>query len=157
MPTIKRDGAHIHYNDTGGDGPVVVFSHGILMDASMFDAQVAEFAGEYRCLTWDQRGHGETGLVTDPFTYWDSARDLIALLDDANVEQAVLAGMSQGGFLSLRVALLAPERVRGLIFIDSQAGTEAPDAAPLYQSMAENWAADGYDENVARFVADLIL
>jgi len=59
--------------------------------------------------------------------------------------------------VSLRVALLAPERVRALIFIDSQAGTESAEAGPLYQGMAENWATNGYDENVARYVADLIL
>src|SRR3954469_23998469 len=157
MPKITRDGVDISYNDTGGDGPVVVFSHGILMDATMFDAQVAEFASAYRCIAWDQRGHGETGLVTNPFTYWDSAHDLIAILDDAGVDNAVLVGMSQGGFLSLRVALLAPARVRALVFIDSQAGVEAAEAAPLYRSMAENWTANGYDEEVARFVADLIL
>jgi 3-oxoadipate enol-lactonase len=158
VPAIDRpDGVRIAYTDTGGDGLPVVFSHGILMDASMFDAQVAEFGSAYRCLTWDQRGHGETGMVSEPFTYWDSAHDLLAILDDAGVETAVLAGMSQGGFVSLRVALLAPERVRALVFIDSQAGCEAEDAAPLYKSMAENWARDGYDEAVAAFVADPIL
>jgi pimeloyl-ACP methyl ester carboxylesterase len=158
MPTISRpDGAQIHFTDTGGDGPVLVFSHGILMDASMFDAQVAEFASSYRCLAWDQRGHGDTGLASAPFTYWDSAHDLVAILDDAGVDNAVLIGMSQGGFVSLRVALEAPDRVRALVFIDSQAGVEAEDAAPLYKSMAENWATNGYDEGVAHFVADLIL
>src|SRR3954447_11558734 len=157
MPKITRDGVDISYNDTGGDGPVVVFSHGILMDATMFDAQVAEFASAYRCIAWDQRGHGETGLVTNPFTYWDSAHDLIAILDDAGVDAAVLVGMSQGGFVGQRVALLAPDRVRGLVFIDSQAGLEAEAAAPLYRQMAENWAKEGYDEAVASFVAELIL
>jgi 3-oxoadipate enol-lactonase len=157
VPTTSRDGVALAYNDTGGAGPVLVFSHGILMDATMFDAQVAEFSASYRCITWDQRGHGATGLARDPFTYWDSAADLLAILDAAEVDSAVLLGMSQGGFVSLRVALVAPGRVRALVFIDSQAGLEAPEAAPLYQQMAENWAANGYDDGVARYVADLIL
>ena len=158
MPTVARPGnPSISYADTGGEGPVVVFSHGILMDASMFDAQVAALSPAYRCITWDQRGHGQTGLVTEPFTFWDSAHDLLAVLDDAGVATAVLAGMSQGGFLSLRAALLAPERVRALVLIDSQAGLEADDAAPLYRSMAENWSEAGYDDAVAAFVAELIL
>ena len=45
-----------------------------------------------------------------------------ALLDHLGIEQAVLGGMSQGGFLSLRAALLAPDRVRALVLIDTQAG-----------------------------------
>jgi pimeloyl-ACP methyl ester carboxylesterase len=162
MPTVSRpDGVAISYTDTGATSargaPTLVFSHGILMDASMFDAQVAEFATVHRCLTWDQRGHGETGLVTDAFTYWDSAHDLVAILDDAGVDTAVLIGMSQGGFLSMRAALDKPKRVHALVFIDSQAGVEAADAAPLYKSMADDWATNGYDEGVATFVAELIL
>jgi pimeloyl-ACP methyl ester carboxylesterase len=158
MPTLERAGQPaIAYTDTGGDGSVVVFSHGILMDQSMFDAQVAAVTPAYRCITWDQRGHGATGLVTRPFSFWDSAGDLLAVLDDAGVDSAVLIGMSQGGFVSLRVALLAPDRVRALVFLDSQAGLEAEDAAPLYRSMAETWAQDGYDPAVAAFVATLIL
>jgi pimeloyl-ACP methyl ester carboxylesterase len=158
MPIVERSGhPPIHYTDTGGSAPVVVFSHGILMDASMFDPQLDALTPAYRCITWDQRGHGATGMTADAFSFWDSAKDLLAVLDDAGVRAAVLAGMSQGGFTSLRAALLAPERVRGLILLDSQAGLEAEDAAPLYRSMAETWAEHGYDPAVATFVADLIL
>ena len=57
-----------------------------------------------------------------PFTYYDSANDLVGLLDRLGVEQAVLAGMSQGAYLSLRCALKHPERVRALILINTQAG-----------------------------------
>src|SRR5690348_2127661 len=105
-----------------GEGPAVVLSHGLLLDQSMFDAQVAALAPEYRVITWDQRGHGGTP-APGPFSYWDSARDVLALLDHLGIGRAVLGGMSQGGLLSLRAAMLAPERVRGLILIDSEAGT----------------------------------
>lgn len=157
MPSFQRPGATIAYTDTGGSGPVVVFSHGILMDQSMFDPQVLALKTAYRCITWDQRGHGATGPAPEAFSYWDSAADLIALLDTVGAEQAVLVGMSQGGFVSLRAALMEPDRVRALVLLDTQAGQEAEEAAPLYRSMAETWAADGYDESVARFVAGLIL
>jgi hypothetical protein len=51
-----------------------VLSHGFLMDASMFDAQVAALAPDYRVITLDQRGHGDTP-APGPFSYWDSARE----------------------------------------------------------------------------------
>src|SRR5579862_4516775 len=111
MPVVAANGIEINYTDSGGDGPVVVFSHGFLMDLTMFDQQVTALAPEYRVITWDERGHGGT-WATGPFTYWDSAADVLALLDQLGVERAVLAGMSQGGFLSLRAALTATDRGR---------------------------------------------
>ena len=106
MPTSAVNGIQVNYADSGGEGPVVVRSHGLLLDQSMFDAQVAALAPEYRVITWDQRGHGGTP-APGPFSYWDSARDVLALLDHLGIRRAVLGGMSQGGFLSLRAALLA--------------------------------------------------
>jgi 3-oxoadipate enol-lactonase len=129
MATATVNGITVSYTDSGGEGPVVVLSHGYLMDSSMFDPQVAALAPEYRVITWDERGFGGTH-ATGPFSYWDSASDVIGLLDHLGIDQAVLGGMSQGGFLSLRAALTAPGRVRGLILIDSQAGQENPEVAP---------------------------
>ncbi len=126
MATIERDGVPIRYEDSGGNGPALLFSHGFLMDHTMFDAQVASLAADYRCIRWDERGFGDTPAPAE-FSYWDSAADAKAVLDACGVEQAVWIGMSQGGFLSLRGALAAPERVRGLVLIDSQAGLDPPE------------------------------
>ncbi len=155
MPTASINGISVTYTDTGGDGAAVVFSHGYLMDSSMFDAQVAALAPEYRVITWDQRGFGGT-RATGPFTYWDSASDVLGLLDHLGVEQAVLAGMSQGGFLSLRAALLASQRVRALVLIDSQAGQEDPAVAPAYEQLQQTWLEHGPGP-VQDIVASIIL
>lgn len=157
MPEITLStGATVGYDDTGGEGPVVVLSHGLLMNRAMFEPQVAALGGTCRVVTWDQRGHGEAEHE-GPWTYWDSARDVIVLLDHLGVGRAVLGGMSQGGFLSLRAALLAPERVRALVLLDTQAGPEDPDAAPLYKAMADDWAANGPDPATLEFAAATIL
>jgi 3-oxoadipate enol-lactonase len=142
MPTAAVNGIQINYADSGGERPAVVLSHGFLMDASMFDAQVAALVPEYRVITWDQRGHGGTP-APGPFSFWDSARDVLALLRHLGIERAVLGGMSQGGFLSLRAAMLAPQRVRGLILIDSQAGTEAEANRPGYEQLHQAWLDQG--------------
>src|SRR6202034_244861 len=155
MATASANGITISYSDSGGDGPAVVFSHGYLMDSSMFDPQVAALAPEYRVITWDQRGFGGT-RATGPFTYWDSADDVLALLDHLGVEQAVLAGMSQGGFISLRAALRAPQRVRALVLIDSQAGLENPQVVPAYEQMEQTWMEQG-PAPVQDIVAAIIL
>ncbi len=149
-------GATVGVTDSGGDGPVVVFSHGLLMNHTMFAAQVEALRDAYRVVTWDQRGHGEAEH-DGTWSYWDSADDLLALLDHLGVDRAVLAGMSQGGFLSLRAALRAPERVRALVLIDTQAGTEDPAIVPLYDGMAAAWAAEGPSQDTLDFAAAAIL
>lgn len=155
MPAVAANGIEISYTDSGGEGPAVVLSHGFLMDHTMFGRQVAALAPRYRVITWDQRGHGGT-WAPGPFTYWDSAADVLALLDHLGIERAVLAGMSQGGFLSLRAALTAPGRVRALVLIDSQAGQEDPAAVPLYEQMHQVWLDSGPGP-VREAVASIIL
>lgn len=157
MAYADISGQRIFYTDSGGDGPAVVFSHGFLMDHSMFDPQVAALAPEFRVLTWDARGFGATDFDEKPFTYWDSARDALALCDHLGIERAVFAGMSQGGFVSLRVALLAPERVRGLILIDTQAGAEHEEKVELYTDLIEAWVEVGPGDELANVVAGIIL
>jgi 3-oxoadipate enol-lactonase len=154
--TTLSTGATVGYTDSGGDGTVLVLSHGLLMNHAMFDAQVAALGDELRIVTWDQRGHGDAEH-DGSWSYWDSARDLFALLDHLGVERAVLGGMSQGGFVSLRAALTAPERVLGLVLIDTQAGQEDPAVAPMYDAMTRAWAADGPDPATLDFAADTIL
>lgn len=142
MKTAPLNGTTIAYEDSGGTGPAVVLSHGFLMDHSMFDHQVAALRATHRVVTWDERGFGGT-RATGEFTYWDSANDVLALMDHLGIESAVVGGMSQGGFLSMRVALTAPERVRALILIDTQAGTEDPATIEPYNQLHEAWVTHG--------------
>ncbi len=157
MPFAEVNGQRIRFDDSGGDGPVVILSHGFLMDREMFAPQVAALAPEFRVISWDERGFGETEFDGEPFTYWDSARDCLGLLDQLGIERVVLGGMSQGGFLSLRAALLAPERVRALVLIDTQAGTEDPERLPAYRQMQQTWLQVGPVDELAEAIAGLII
>lgn len=134
MPTAAINGTEINYTDSGGDGIAVIFSHGFMMDHTMFDAQVNAISGEFRCIAWDERGFGGT-RATGPFTYWDSADDALALLDHLGIEKAVFVGMSQGGFLSLRAALRSPERVIAIVLIDSAIDVDEPEQIEGYKGM----------------------
>jgi pimeloyl-ACP methyl ester carboxylesterase len=154
MSVAEVNGQRISYSDSDGDRPAIIFSHGFLMDGSMFEAQVEALRGDFRCVTWDERGHGGTP-ATEPFTYWDSTDDALALLTHLGIREAVFAGMSQGGFISMRAALRAPERVRALILIDTQSGLEDPEAIPLYTAMHEEWLANG-PEGVQEMTASII-
>jgi pimeloyl-ACP methyl ester carboxylesterase len=78
------------------------------------------------------------------------------LLDHLAIDQAVLAGMSQGGFLGMRAALTAPERVKALVLIDTQAGVEDEATIPVYDALRDEWVANG-PANVQDVIAGLIL
>jgi pimeloyl-ACP methyl ester carboxylesterase len=158
MPIAEVNGQKLYYEDTGGSGPPVVFSHGLFMDHEMFAPQVAALKGRYRVITWDERGHGATaGASLAPFTYYDSADDLAALLKHLGVERAVLAGMSQGGFLSLRAALTHPGLAKALILIDTQAGPEDPAAMEGYAELVQGWLANGLSDATADYIETVIL
>jgi 3-oxoadipate enol-lactonase len=157
MPFAEVNGQRIRFDDSGGDGPAVVLSHGFLMDREMFAFQVDALAPAFRVITWDERGFGETEFDGQSFTYWDSAHDCLGLLDHLGIERAVLGGMSQGGFLSMRAALLAPDRVRALVLIDTQAGVEDPERLPGYRQMQEMWLQAGPVDELAEAIANLII
>jgi len=156
MPIAEINGQKIAYDDTESDGPALIFSHGFLMDRTMFDAQVDFFSGDYRCITWDERGFGDTPAQA-PFTYWDSADDVIALMDHLGLDQAVLLGMSQGGFLSLRAGLRYPERVKALVLIDSGTHVDPPEVLAGYDQLMSHWMSDAPLGEVGRSVATLII
>lgn len=159
MPFAAVNGQRLFYEDTGGSGPVLVFSHGLLMDHRMFAPQVAAFRPSWRCISWDERGHGATATPGQcaPFSYYDSANDLVALLDHLGVERAVLVGMSQGGYLSLRAALTHPQRVRALVLIDTQALKEDPTKMPAHQAVVARWSQQGLDADMATGLERTIL
>jgi len=157
MPFAEVNGQRIRFDDSGGDGHAVILSHGFLMDREMFASQIDALVPEFRVVTWDERGFGETEFDGEPFTYWDSAGDCLGLLDYLGIDRAALGGMSQGGFLSLRAALLAPERVRALVLIDTQAGVEDPERLPAYRQMQQTWLEVGPVDELAGMIANLII
>jgi len=139
MPTIERpDGCKVHFEDTGGPGPVVVLGHGFLMDYRSFDEFVSGFP-DYRVVRWDLRGHGDTISSPEEYSFWDQARDGLAILEELGITEAVFGGHSQGGFTALRMALLAPQTCRGLLLFST---TDAPYSEQMregYRAVFSSW------------------
>jgi 3-oxoadipate enol-lactonase len=151
VPIAELNGNKLYYEVTG-DGPeAIVFSHGAFLDHTMWEAVVAELSGEYRCITWDERGHGMSEC-NGPFDYWAAAADALGLLDLAGVDEAVFVGMSQGGWLSQRAALAAPERVRGLVLQGSSIGMLTPEEHAGYSELGRAWVEHGPVGDIANAV-----
>ncbi len=157
MPYAQVNGQRLYYEDTGGTGPAIVFSHGLLLDGTSFAPQVAALRDGYRCITWDERGHGKTaGEKLDPFSYYDSADDVAGLLAFLGIDSAVLAGVSQGGFLGMRCALTHPERVRALILISTQTGTDDPATLQGYRQLLDAWLANNLSDQIATTIEHIL-
>lgn len=140
----------------GADRPVVVLLHSFLMDGGMFAPQVDALGAEFRCITLDERGHGDTP-ADGPFDYWDVARDVLDLLDELGIDRVAVAGCSQGGFVAMRVALLAPERISALALLGTSAAAEDPQVAAAYRQMAVNWVDVGPIDPIVDTVAAICL
>ncbi|KFU81241.1 Pimeloyl-ACP methyl ester carboxylesterase [Amycolatopsis lurida] len=126
------------------DLPLVLL-HAFPVDARMWDAVRAPLSERLRLITPDQRGLGrsplpETGREPD---LADAARDVVALLDRLGLDKVVLGGCSMGGYLTMAVLRLAPERVGGLVFIDTKATADAPEAVRTRHEVAARVEAEG--------------
>jgi pimeloyl-ACP methyl ester carboxylesterase len=157
MPHADVNGQRIYFEDSGGSGLPLVLAHGLLMDHEMFAPQVAALSDRHRVITWDARGHGLTDAPREDFSYWDNAEDLRGLLDHLGIERAVVGGMSQGGFAALRFALRYPERVVGLVLLNTQAGLEDPESLPRYEMMLDVWENEGPNDTIAEAIAATII
>lgn len=119
-----------------GKGPPVVLAHGILFDHRMFDALVEDLARDHRTVAVDLRGHGRSSPVTAPYTLADQAQDLARVLDGLGLERAVFVGHSMGAMSAMRLAAEAPERVEGLVVVNSSAEEESRVDRLRYRAMA---------------------
>jgi pimeloyl-ACP methyl ester carboxylesterase len=78
-------------------------------------------------------------------------------MDHLGIDRAVIGGMSQGGFLSMRAALLAPERVRALILLDTAAAVDSPEKHAGNSGMVDMWLSVGPVDELAQAVATIII
>lgn len=123
MPVAHNGGVAIAYEDAGSGRPLLL-GHSFLCSGAMWRGQAPALAERYRVLNADLRGHGASGPATGRFTVYDAVDDAAAVLDAAGVERAVWCGLSFGGWVALRAALTRPERVEGLVLVDTDAGAE---------------------------------
>lgn len=117
MPSLVAGDLPTHYQSQGSGRPLVLI-HGALVDSHLWDDQLEAFAPHYRVITYDLRGHGQTGGSTDPrYTVELLVRDLHALLEALGVQQPLLCGLSLGGMVAQHYAARHP--VRGLVLCDT--------------------------------------
>jgi pimeloyl-ACP methyl ester carboxylesterase len=129
MPTERLNGIDIYYEDHGSGEPVLM-THGYASTSAMWRPQIEALTQRYRLIAWDMRGHGETDSPEEQSAYSEAhtVEDMAALLRHLGIEQAVIGGLSLGGYMSLGFNLAHPEMVKALILCDTGPGYRNPQA-----------------------------
>ena len=154
MPTLDRDGVNIHY-DVAGDGPALILTHGYSSTGEMWAGQIAPLARHFTVITWDMRGHGRSDYPQDPAAYSEAATvaDMATLLDAVGAKDAIVGGLSLGGYMSLAFHAAHPERTRALLIVDTGPGYKNDQAREGWNAnairRAERFEAEGLPDVAA--------
>jgi len=132
------------YTDEG-PGPAVVLLHGFPLGREMWKEQVAGIGSMYRVIAPDLRGHGDSPAPEGDYTIDEMADDVVELLDTLGLDDPiVLGGLSMGGYVALSLVARYPERVRGLLLMDTRAAADSPEAAEKREELARAVLAAGH-------------
>jgi len=141
MPQIPVNGTRLYFEDTGGQGPAVLFSHSLLYSCRMWDAQVPSLRGRFRCISYDHRGQGQSEVPAGGYDMESVAEDAAGLIRALGVQPVHFVGLSMGGMVGMRTAARHPELVRSLVLLDTSADPEPPENLPRYRMLTfiERW------------------
>ena len=157
-----------HVEDGPPDGPVLVLADSLGSTLDVWDGQVPALAARHRVVRFDLRGHGRSPAFPGPVEIADLGRDILALLDELDVAQADLLGMSIGGMGAMWAAAHAPDRIRRLMLCSTSArlgpseGWAARAAlvresgmAAVADAVAARWVTPGYAAAHPERIAEL--
>lgn len=142
MTLIRIDDIQMAYTDSGIGRPVVLI-HGYPFNRSLWNEQVAALSNSYRVIVPDLRGFGESDSSEGPVTMNRMAQDVALLMDHLEVPQAVVGGLSMGGYVALAFYKQFPSRVRALVLADTRAQGDTEEAKQTRAQQAEKALSEG--------------
>lgn len=113
--------------------PTLVLINSFTTSSELYRAQFADevLVSKVNLLAIEPYGHGATRTASEQFTYWDSAIANLQVLDQLGIQSAFVLGTSQGGWIAVRMAILAPSRIRGIIPLGSSMDHESAQSREL--------------------------
>ena len=118
MNQILYKNTKISFSETG-KGNAIVLLHGFLENKTMWQDLVPDLSKKYRIITIDLLGHGETECLGYVHSMEDNAEAVQSVLSKLRIRKAAFVGHSMGGYVALAFAELYPEKVRGLVLLNS--------------------------------------
>lgn len=133
---VQLNGITLAYSDRGTGLPLV-FLHAFPLNRTMWAPQEQDLASEFRVITVDLRGHGESDAPLWHYSLDQAAEDVRALLDHLAIRQAVFVGLSMGGYLLFAFYRKYAGLVQGLILADTRAQADSPEGKEGRFQMAQ--------------------
>ncbi len=139
---LERQGATIDYNIYGSGPITLLLTHGYSGTQCMWDSQIDALTKHCKIITWDVIGHGcsDSPAETTRYACNETIADMVALLDATDTQQAVIGGLSMGGYLSLAFHAAHPERTQALLLADTGPGYRNDEAREQWNKMARGRA-----------------
>jgi pimeloyl-ACP methyl ester carboxylesterase len=123
---LSKDSTPISFEVYGSGEPTLIFVHGWSCDARYWRAQIPYFSSRYRVVTLDLAGHGHSGMTRSEYSMRAFGEDVQAVTEAVGTTRAILVGHSMGGSVIAEAARLMPDRVIGLIGVDTLHNIEHP-------------------------------
>ena len=120
------NGISIGYGDRG-TGTALIFLHAFPLNRTMWAPQEDILSRQYRVITMDLRGHGESDAPLWRFSLEQYADDVAGLLDRLSIQQAVLVGLSMGGYVGFAFYRKYADRVKALVLADTRAQADSEE------------------------------
>jgi 3-oxoadipate enol-lactonase len=128
MPFAQLEDVRIHYDLAGpASAPILFFSNSLGATLSMWDPQMPAFQKQFRVLRYDTRGHGQSSVAPGPYTIEQLASDVVALLDQLQLDRVYFCGLSMGGQTGMWLALNAAARFHKLVLCNTAAKIGTPE------------------------------
>src|SRR6202451_2782839 len=116
MPMIDADGCLLDVSSAGRDGgPTLMLSNSLGCTLQMWEPQMKALTQIFRVIRYDRRGHGKSGVPAGPYSMQRFGRDVLAILDDLNIQKTHWCGLSMGGMVGQWLAANAPPRFGKII------------------------------------------
>jgi len=142
MTTTRIDDIQFAYDDVGV-GHAVVLIHGYPFNRSLWTEQAEALTSRFRVVTPDLRGFGESDSSEGPVTMNRMAQDVAKLMDYLGIEQAVIGGLSMGGYVALAFVKQFPSRVKALVLADTRAQADTEEGKQTRVQQAEKALSEG--------------
>ena len=142
MTTTRIDDIQLAYDDVGV-GHAVVLIHGYPFNRSLWTEQTEALTSRFRVVTPDLRGFGESDSSEGPVTMNRMAQDVAELMDQLGIEQAVIGGLSMGGYVALAFVKQFPSRVKALVLADTRAQADTEEGKQTRHQQAEKALSEG--------------
>jgi 3-oxoadipate enol-lactonase len=154
---LRANGIEIGYDVRGPGGrPWVVMIHGFPFTRATWTRQAETLAADFRVLTYDLRGLGESQLGPAPQPLEVFVDDLLALMDAVGAETAALVGLSMGGYIVLRALERAPARFWAAVLADTRAEADSDEGKLARAAGIRTLHAGGQRAFVAGFLPKLL-